>query len=171
MPSRTRRALPTLALLGILAMLVALSLGLLYAILSVTRTWSATLAEAWRLLFTEPYSLARILAGLTIALILVAGLLTPIALLETQSVKRFARREEELRRDRPDDVVTPYEGEEGTGVAFDGPLGRLLLLRPVAGIGRPREVAVPSPPPPAEAPPEAAPPLAPERPSPADSSP
>jgi hypothetical protein len=87
----------------------------------------------------------RTLSGASVALVVVAALLTPLALPETRALRAFARREGELRQERPLDAVLPYAGAEGEGVAFDGPAGRLLLLRPPQGIGPPREVAVAAP--------------------------
>lgn len=143
-----------LALLLTLTLLVALAFALLYGVVWALKGQGGFWAEAWRLLFTPPYSPARLSSGLAIALLLVAGLFTPLAWAETRAVRRFARREAELRQQRPLDAVTPYEGDDGEGVAFDGPDGRLLLLRPPQGLGAPVEVVVAAPTPTA-APPEA----------------
>ena len=130
-------------LLAGLVLLVALAFAALYGVLRVMHDQGGAWAEAWRLLFTPPYSLARWLAATTVAFLLVGGLLTPLAWLETRSLKAYARREAELHEQRPLDTVTPYEGPEGEGVAFDGADGRLLLLRADAGMGAPREVFLP----------------------------
>lgn len=151
----------------ILALLVALPFalaGLGYLALRAFRDDSAFVAEAWRILVTFPLNLYKVLVISTLALLLAAGALTPLAWWETRSARAFARAEEELRRERPLDVVTPYAGAEGDGVAFDGLDGRVLLLRPEAGVGAPRVVRFPAPPASADAgAPETGPDLGPAR--------
>jgi hypothetical protein len=112
--------------------------------------------DVWRVAFGPPVAWARVLLILAGAFVALALLLAPIAWAETRAAQRYARREEELRRERPDATVTPYDGPEGEGVAFDGPDGRLLLLRPDRGLGFPREVALPATP---ASPPEAPSPM------------
>ena len=67
----------------------------------------------------------------------------PLAILDGVSSARFRRAERDLRETRPDATVSPYEGPEGRGLAFDAPSARVLLLRPPGGIGRPRVLALP----------------------------
>lgn len=136
--------LETLAFWVALAALVGLVVAAGYLALDAAKGSGGVAAEAWRILATEPMSLARALDIVAVALVAAPLFLAPIALAETRSLRRYARREEELRRQRPDDVVTPYVGDEGEGVAFDGPAGRLLLLRPERGLGLPREILLPS---------------------------
>lgn len=99
----------------------------------------------WTLLVRLPPSFAKTMTAIVIVLVLGAGLASSLTLWETRSARRYARLEEQLRRERPDDAVTPYSGAEGEGVAFDGPAGRLLLLKPAQGVGAPRTVEVPAP--------------------------
>lgn len=80
------------------------------------------------------------------ALLLVAIAL-PLAIAEGRSMRRFRQVEARLRAERPDDLVTPYEGPEGRGVRFEGPGGVLLLLHPPGGLGAPRVVDATPPPP------------------------
>lgn len=112
-------------------------------------------AEGWRILVTQPVSLARVFDILAICIVVATLFVVPVALMETRALRAFARLEAQLRADRPGDAVTPYVGEEGEGVAFDGPAGRTLLLRPERGVGAPRVLAFPPSEPamgPAEAP-------------------
>lgn len=141
-----RPALAAASLFAALAALVALTLWVLSLLFSAAKGSSGPAAEGWRLMFAPPYNLTRVFSGLILALLLVATLLAPVSWLETRALKAFARREEEWRRERPEDVVTPYDGAEGVGVAFDGPMGRRLLLHPAAGLGAPREIVIPPPP-------------------------
>lgn len=79
------------------------------------------------------------------ALAIVLLLAFPLALSDGYSSARFRRAERELREARPDAAVSPYEGPEGRGLAFDSAEGRTLLLRPVGGLGPPRTLVVPLP--------------------------
>ncbi|HWH08128.1 MAG TPA: hypothetical protein VNX21_02945, partial [Candidatus Thermoplasmatota archaeon] len=149
-----RRALALVA--GGLGVLVLLSAAF-YGVLRLMRGQGPFWAEAWRVLFGVPLSLERVLMAAAVVLAIAALLLAPLSLAERRSERAFAARAEELRRERPEDAVTPYAGAEGEGLAFDGPAGRLLLLRGERGLGEPRVVDLP-------APGDAAPPA--ERPSP-----
>lgn len=127
----------------------ALAIGLVgyggYGLLYWLRDEGGVWAYAWHLLFGTPANLYRSLMGLAGLAILVALLLTPLALAETRSLRAFARMEEEMRQAMPDAAFVPYSGVEGVGVAFDGPEGRILLLRPTVGIGVPQVVRIPPP--------------------------
>lgn len=136
-----------------LVALVATIGGLGYLILWASKSLGGLPAEAWRILVTQPFSLARLFAILALCLFIATVFVVPISLLETRSLRAYARLEAELRAQRPEDAVTPYHGAEGDGVAFDGPLGRALLLRAERGIGEPRLVTYP---PVTEAPPASA---------------
>lgn len=96
--------------------------------------------------FRPPITPTKMLFAAAVILIATA---VPLAVAEWIAERRFVRKEREMRAARPADAVTAYEGPEGRGFLFDGPDGRMLLLEPAAGIGRPRVVELP----PAPAPP------------------
>ena len=137
-----RRALLLLAAMGAG---IALLAGAFYAFLKLMRDQGPFWHEAWRVLFGVPLSLERVLMGAAVVLAAAALLLTPLASVERRSERAFLARAEALRRERPDDAVTPYAGAEGEGLSFDGPLGRVLLLRGENGVGEPREVILAAP--------------------------
>lgn len=149
-----RRAL---VLLAAGAAAIGLLAGAFYGFLVLMRDQGPFWHEAWRVLFGVPLSLERVLMGAAVVLAAAALLLTPIALAERRSERAFAERADDMRRGRPEDVVTPYRGVEGEGLAFDGPSGRTLLLKGENGVGAPRVVHLPAPPS-ATAEPAAAPP-------------
>lgn len=130
------------ALIAALALVVG-AVG--YGLLWLLKGLGGVFDYGWTLLVRLPPSFAKTMTTIVIVLVLAAGLATPLAWWETRSARRYAQLEEQLRRERPDDVVAPYSGHEGEGVAFDGPAGRLLLLKPAHGVGEPRVVAVPAP--------------------------
>lgn len=133
----TRAALTLLALgIGGVAALGAAFYGLLRLLRHNGGFWG----EAWRVLFGVPPSLERWLMAAAVLLAVAALCLTPLALLERRSRKAFDAKAAELRAARPEDVVVPYEGAEGEGLAFDGPQGRLVLLRGRNGVGDPEVV-------------------------------
>lgn len=140
------------------ALLLALGLAALgvlaaayYGLLRVMRDQGGFWYEAWRLMFGVPLSLERVLMAAAVLLAAGALLVTPVAFVERHSARAFDAQADALRRERPDDAVTPYAGVEGEGLSFDGPQGRLLLLRGEQGVGAPRVLDA-APPPPAERP-------------------
>jgi len=135
--------LTTLALWLCLVVLVLGIGGLGYLALYATKGLGGMPAEAWRILVAQPLSLPRVFDILAICIVVATLFLVPIALLETRALRAFARSEAQLRLERPEDVVSPYDGVEGDGVAFDGAMGRTLLLKPERGIGAPRVIAFP----------------------------
>lgn len=91
----------------------------------------------WDTLTSPPLTATKVLM---IAAAVLALLGLPVALAEWRSDRRFRRRAETLRRERPLDARLPYEGPEGEGYLFEGPHGSVLLLRPRGGLGAPRLV-------------------------------
>lgn len=96
-----------------------------------------------------PITPTKILFYVSAALIALA---LPLAIGEWLAERRFVKAERALRAERPADDVTAYEGPEGRGFLFDGPQGRLLLLEPTGGIGRPTTIELPPVPPAPEEP-------------------
>lgn len=86
------------------------------------------------------------------AAILLCLLAVPFAVTQGAYARRFRREEERLRAERPEAIVSPYEGPEGSGVLFDDAQGRVLLLRGPGGLGAPRIFALPPAPAPEPAP-------------------
>ena len=123
-----------------------------YVLLRLLRDQGGFWAEAWRVLFGVPPSLERWLMAAAVVLAAGALLVTPLTLVERRSERAFEERADDLRRERPYDAVTPYAGVEGEGLAFDGPQGRVLLLRGDRGVGEPRLVDAGGPAPTAERP-------------------
>jgi hypothetical protein len=149
----------TSAAYWLLLVLVVLALvGVGFLTLKWAQRYGGVAGEAWRILVTEPWNLDRVISILAVALIPATLVLAPLALAETRAVRAFERAEARIRLMWPAAVVTPYEGEEGTGLAFDTPDLRVLLLRPEAGIGEPRVVNLA--PPASHGPEPAAPPSA-----------
>lgn len=91
-------------------------------------------------LLALPLSATKVFA---IAGILFIAAALALAVLEGLAGRRFKLAERELRAVRPEDAVAPYEGPEGDGLLFEGPDGRLLLLRPRSGLGAPQRVELP----------------------------
>lgn len=122
-----------LALLGlVVATLVVVALAL------VMRTLVDLILDVYRTMRVVGQNPAKISGYVAVVLILLAAL--PLSIATGVSNVLYHRRERDLRESRPDDAVQPYEGPEGIGLEFNGPHGRLLLLRPPGGIGRPRRV-------------------------------
>lgn len=104
-------------------------------------------------LFREPHSPTKALALAAVAL---TALAAPLAFAEATADRRFLKEERRLRAARAWGAVAPYDGPDGSGLVFEAPDARVLLLRPEGGLGLPVVVEAPLPapqPPEPEAPP------------------
>lgn len=129
-----RKALVLLAACAALAAAVFYGLR---ATLDAMRPRGGVWNEAWRVLYGAPATTQRTLIALSVLLILLAFAVTPLALVERRSRRAYERKVEEMKAQRPLDVVMAYVGPEGEGVAFDGAEGRVLVLQGAQGVGAP----------------------------------
>lgn len=136
-----RKAAALLA--GGAALLVALAYGF-FALLRAMKDQGGFWYEAWRVLFGVPPSLERWLMAAAVVLAAATLFLAPLARAETRSERAFEREVAKVAAERPDDAMTPYAGVEGEGWSFDGPEGRILVLRAPQGVGAPIIVALPA---------------------------
>lgn len=136
-----RKAAALLA--GMAALLVALGYGV-FAFLRAMKDQGGFWSEVWRVLFGVPPSVERWLMAATVVLAVATLFLAPLARTETRSERAFEREVAKVAVERPEDAMTPYAGVEGEGWSFDGPAGRVLVLRAPQGVGEPVVVTLPA---------------------------
>lgn len=138
-----------------LGIALGFALGVLASAL-VVRAYGAGgfVANSWDTFFKPPMSATKVLGAIAAGLVFLA---LPFGIAEWRAERRFRAEERRLRDERPGAEVRDYEGDEGRGLLFADPAGRVLLLRPTGGMGAPRRVEL-APEPASEAhPTEAAP--------------
>lgn len=85
--------------------------------------------------FTDLFQSPTKVLALVGALAVLAAV--PLALLEARANRMFRDEEQRLRAERPFDTVAAYDGPDGDGLAFDGPLDRVVLVRARGGMSAP----------------------------------